>query len=46
MEELYKDIKTLVLRHKWIIVYVIVFAYFVIDWKDVKQGLIDGWLNK
>ena len=46
MKELLKDIKTLVLKHKWTILCVIVVAYLVIDWADIKQGVIDGWNNK
>ena len=46
MKELLKDIKTLVLKHKWTILCVIVVAYFVMHWADIKSGFIDGWLNK
>jgi hypothetical protein len=46
MKELLKDIETLVIKHKWTILCVIVITYLIIDWKDIKQGLIDGWSNK
>ncbi len=46
MKELIKDIKTLFIKHKWRILCVIAVAYLVIGWADIKQGVIDGWLNK
>jgi hypothetical protein len=46
MKELVKDLKTLIVKHKWTILCVIVVSYFVIEWSDIKSGFIDGWLNK
>ena len=46
MKELIKDIKTLFIKHKWTILCVIAVTYLVIGWADIKQGVIDGWLNK
>ena len=46
MRELVKDIKTLVLKHKWTILCVGVVVYFIMSWSDIKTGFIDGWLNK
>jgi hypothetical protein len=46
MKELLKDIQTLVIKHKFTILCIIVIAYLVMDWPDIKQGFIDGWLNK
>ena len=42
MKELLKDIEKLVVKHKFTILCVIVITYLIIDWKDIKQGLIDG----
>ncbi len=46
MKELLKDIKTFLIKHRFTILCIIVIAYLVIDWVDIKQGIIDGWLNK
>jgi|LakMenEpi03Aug12_release.lakeMendotaPanAssembly.Ray.scaffolds.fasta_scaffold3199331_2 hypothetical protein len=46
MKELAKDLETLIVKHKWKILSILVVAYFVIEWSDIKSGFIDGWLNK
>jgi hypothetical protein len=46
MKDLLKDIQTFVVKHKFTILCIIIVAYFVINWADIKQGIIDGWLNK
>jgi hypothetical protein len=46
MKELVKDIKILLIKHKITILCIIVVAYLLIEWANIKQGIIDGWLNK
>lgn len=46
MKKLFTDLKNLIRNH-WKITFIIFLAfYFVQKYPDVKQGILDGWMNK
>jgi len=46
MEQLILDFQTLVKNNRKIISIVLISVYLLYSYPDIKQGIIDGWMNK
>jgi len=46
MEQLILDFQTLVKNIRKIISIVLISVYLLYSYPDMKQGIIDGWMNK
>jgi hypothetical protein len=46
MQKLIADLKTLLSSNWKVILLIAIIVYLIFSYPDIKQGIIDGWMNK
>jgi hypothetical protein len=46
MQQLSQDLKTLILNNWKTILAIVVIFYLLYSYSDIKQGIVDAWMNQ
>jgi hypothetical protein len=46
MQKLIADLKTLLSSNWKVILLIAIIVYLIFSYPDIKQGIMDGWMNK
>jgi hypothetical protein len=46
MQDLIADLKTLISSNWKMILLITIIVYLIFSYSDIKQGIMDGWMNK
>jgi hypothetical protein len=45
MQKLIEDLKTLISNNWKVILLITIIVYLIFSYSDIKQGIMDGWMN-